>query len=468
MTPLDILSPFISSGELRAQVPHIYVEIGRKEVADFQETDYGQMIEQGLLAWKVAKPKQGLHVIYTPEPRNPATNRVVKAYLWMTPLAVQQYGDALHDIHVKAHIDREAKWTGSGNALSKDAFLRELLLDTVAASPQFQDQVLPETLTLMTPIKKPAKAKTEVGKIGADGFVKAIGARSPFFARRDQQGDILALMDELKIGPNTRVGTYDADFSPNLFALKAIAQAGSAGFDWLIAKGFAPQFDWYTAALTFSRDNTLEIWDRLAKVGVDPNQTGSHGSLWHAVVGSSYPLTPKQIAACSDWLRAHGVNWTITNPGGEMPLTPLLFRISRELGLQDFWGGGKRAAIGIGAFFNATMADLSGELKQLDQEVQVLEDLAFEMVKSGVSLTKPNKSGEAPIESIHPEQSSAQKYLDTTGENLFTCDHQKLRRTPAAYGAKHLAFIRRLEKASGLTLLDDPAMVPKSTRRRMP
>lgn len=152
-----------------------------------------------------------------------------------------------------------------------------------------------------------------------------------------------------------------------------------------------------------------------------------------------------------------------------MPIAPLLFRISRELGQQDFWGGAKRAAIGIGAFFSATMSDLSSELKGADEEVRALEKLVLDMVKSGVSLTQVDKSGAAPIDSIYPEQFSAQKYLDATGENLFTCDHQKLRRTPAAYGAHHLEFIRRLEKASGLTLLDDPsAMSPKPAKRRSP
>lgn len=124
--------------------------------------------------------------------------------------------------------------------------------------------------------------------------------------------------------------------------------------------------------------------------------------------------------------------------------------------MQDFYGSDP-----LGKMMATMMSGWPGvgqEMKEEKAGSNAIETLIMDMLRDGVDPEHKDKRGNTPLRSIHPEQISAERHLaNTTGEHLFFCDHEKLRRTPEAYGPVQLAFIRRLEQASGKSLLDDPA-----------
>lgn len=425
-------------------------------VADY-DAALDTLLTQGLAAWKVANNKPGLDkVLYTLEPRNPATGRFVSAYLFMTPLAVALHGQDLYKMYQEGMARRESEWTGSGQPVNFDEFQRTLLLDTVPVNPKLAHQV-PNNIKAMTKAAAPTKTgKTKYDEMGADGYATRISVRAYNVIDHDRTATgkaFLALLDNKKIGGGTAVGDR-YEWRQGHFEHMAINRAGADGVDWLVDHGFTPNIHWYLQAFhTKNGDSATVIWDRLAARGVDPTQADTHGTLWHSVLRN---LPPTDATPLFDWLKAHKVDWHKVNGGGELPLSTAISVASRSLGMQDFYGTdplGKMAA--------AMMKGWPGADQEMEEEKagsNSIETLIMDMLRDGVDPTHKDKKGRTPLHSIHPEQTMAERHLaNTTGEHLFFCDHEKLRRTPEAYGPVQLAFIRRLEQASGKSLLDDPA-----------
>ena len=111
----DVLGGLVKEGRIRAQIPHGEpINLGGEDPQAFAQyvADYDAALDtlltQGLAAWKVANNKPGLDkVLYTLEPRNPATGRFVSAHLFMTPLSVALHGQDLYKMY------QEGTWPGA-------------------------------------------------------------------------------------------------------------------------------------------------------------------------------------------------------------------------------------------------------------------------------------------------------------------------------------------------------------------
>ena len=100
------------------------------------------------------------------------------------------------------------------------------------------------------------------------------------------------------------------------------------------------------------------------------------------------------------WARKRNISFNEVDAQGDLPLATLLHKISHEAGVTDFFS----SANGSMAAMILAMADPGG---QAAKDFEFLEDLALEMVRSGVDLMHKNKQGLATAGNMFPEQASA-------------------------------------------------------------
>lgn len=471
MDPIDVLGGLAGEGKISAQVPDTPFnlsgeppEVFAQYVKSF-ETAIDKLFEQGAVAWKVANPKPGTgKVLYTRQARNPQTKRLVGAYLWMTPLAVARYGQQLYELYVKGCQAREEKWTGSGRAEPFDTWQAKLLLETVPVAPDFAHPVPPQIRAASTPLRK-TKTRTVYGKIGEDGFAERISMRK-FNELKYTRGDgeqLLATLEALKVGPATLVGEENVRFFDNIVDT-IIGQAGIRGVDWMLERGVKPTTGWYVMAINqIGGPKSLEVWDHLVSKGVDPKEAVDYGTLWHAIL---FNPPSEDATAYFDWLRKHGVDWNTPNPGGELPAARLISVLCQKLGQQDFYGA--TPAGNVISTMLMMMGKARQEMRTEKEQTLALENLLMDMIREGVDLTQKDKQGLSALDSLHPEQVFAERYLAKNGKNFFNCDLKVLARAPDAYGPKQLEFIRRLEMTTRLSLLDGPAAPNSKPRQARP
>lgn len=502
---LDVLSSMVDQGRVTAQLPEYIIDLDPQQDpvatqarADAREAQIEALIEEGLVAWKVATPKPGLaKTLYTQEARNPATGRLIGAYLWLTPLAVMAHGPAMHARYRKALDERNTQrgWAPE-EALALEDFETKLLRDCVPAAPAFQSQVPADILARMKPAPK---LKATAGVVQTDGYVPVLGPRntSVLLDQRWEPNTLLAKLDQWRVGASTRLsgGRWQqgsAAGGGGDIERIVIREEGVFGLQWLQNKGFAPRIDWLVYALTnCDKANRVPVLEAIVALGVDPTATLSDGSgdtLWHVAGGGNFEM--ETVA----WLKAKGVDWSRANASGEVPLRRLLSRINYQMGVADFYelpvegmGGGSMGSVAqmLGMLMGRAQAQAQqNEHDEARQHCAFLSDLAIEMVASGVDPFQKARDGSYPWQAIMPEQMRAQQYLvsqgsvDTSGPAparalgalLFGVDRDALRRTREAYGTAQLAFIERMERASGVSLLDgapaiEDAIKPKAHDR---
>lgn len=470
MGPIDVLGCLLREGRISAQIPDTHMNFSgeapekfAQSVNDF-EAVVDQLFEQGMVAWKVANPKPGLDkVLYTREARNPQTQRLVSAFLWMTPLAVSQYGQELYKLYTQGCAEREKSWAGAGQAEDFDSWQNKMLANTVPAAADFAQKLPPQILAATTP--KKTTSRVTYGKPGKDGFAERISTRK--FKELDyakERGEkFLAKLDALNVGPNTLIGAEGGTLA-DLIVHRVIERAGARGVDWMLEKGFESSTEWFAiAANRLDGSQSLALWNHLVAKGVDPKGQTGLGTLWHALL-----FTPprQDEAAHFDWLRAQGVDWHAPNPGGELPAAKLISKLCQKMGQADFYdatpGGNVMMAVLM------MIGQGSKELKDEKQQAKALEQILMDMIADGVDLTRKNNQGVSALDCLHPDQVSAQAYLTKRGENFFTCDPSALKRAPEAYGPAQRAFIQRLEMATGFKLLDDPEGAQPKPRQARP
>lgn len=468
---IEVLCSAVEGGRTRAQVPEVALWISN-DPADEQKTidlndkitrSIERAIEEGLVAWSVANPNPMTgKVLYTKEPRNPTTNRLVTAFAFMTPLAVAQYGDELYQSYKKVFQEK-------GVAPPSEAeFKQAILPTTVPASPAFASQVPADIQAIATPPKAP-KAAARKTKIGSDGFADYIGARNAqlIFENRDA-ASLLQQMENLKIGPNTQFAPSRFMHYENLEAW-VINIAGRDGVELLAKKDFPLDFEHYLSALHSS--NPIGAMDALEQAGVDPRGSGQHGNLANLWAHARKWEEPGVF----EWISQRGIPFTQGDMEGDLPISALLHAISHQSGMVDFFTDGADMSL------NGVMQMLGVMgFNEETQKLEALEDLAIQMVESGADISQPNKSGRAAYLSIFPPQERVMKRLyqatDPNSQNreaqvmrgMFGGDRSKIKSDPEMYGPKMLAFIRRLEAASGVSILDSAspsvAQTPKSPR----
>lgn len=476
---INVLAGAFSYGHARAQVPHqVWIpntgsEEDRAQAqlhADTMAQAIDRAITEGTLAWSVANPTRLTgKVIYTTEPRNPDTGRLLNTYAFMTPLALVRYGPELYERYVQAIATREKALGYELAALDEPQFRQSLLQTTVPVAPALAHLVPADILAQAAP-PKPKKVKPTVG---ADGFISALGPRqAQSLLYGDLKGQaLLDRLDKWKIGPSTSLpGARD----PAAEIIRAvISHAGPAGVVWLTARQFTLPDDVYRLAL--SGNAGAPVLDALEQAGVDPHATTRDGNLWN-FIADTRRWDPEVV----EWARAREVSWHEKNAVGDVPLSLLFHAISHEAGLVDFFspdrmGGGTLGP--LAAFAASMVPTMRGEMKQHSDRVDFLENLALEMVRDGVDLEQENKQGLKVSAHIFPEQSSAQARLfalsdpkspDRGGDvmrELMFGDRDKLRRDPGAYGQRARDFIRKVEQASGQSLLEpDGTQLRKSPR----
>lgn len=483
---IRLLGGLISEGRVRGQVPQWFIDptISPEEAQalyDSHEVSIGRLIDAGVLAWKVGNTQPGRpKVLYTTEPKNPLTNRLVSAYLWMTPLAVIQYGQELHDLYVQAITDKKAQYPVMDPPLPFEEFKAKLLLDTVPASPTFASQVPTDILAATTPKKK---VKPKAGGMTSSGDIAILGPRnSELIIFNDYKSqDILTKLDQWKVGPSTRLTERSGETKPGgdgYIERVAILSCGLMGVDWLVNKGFAPDHNWYFYAMSLPDPDSIGVFNKIKALGVDPQSTSNDGfsnTLWHLLSRHQQQWSSEKI----QWLRQEKVDWSIPDSSGTLPLTGLLRSIQSNLHSSSLFNlniGGMNIGSMFSQFMPGMASEMAQENKQRDDEIKLLSALAEDMLKSGVDPFQKALDGSYPWQTICPEQFRTQQLLasrlpagtpDPEGEvmrQMFFGDRKAIHNDREAYGPEMLAFIDQMEQAYGGPLLDPPSAAPKAKR----
>lgn len=253
-----------------------------------------------------------------------------------------------------------------------------------------------------------------------------------------------------------------------------VIKAGPQGVQWLLDKGFEPDFIWYNQAINSALEDLDKTFDAIEAAGVSPHNPTDGNSLWH-MIGFAGNWDQKAV----EWARSRNVDWHAFNDQNRQPLHSLIYSINSSAGITDFFS--PSGPMGFLSGVMGSILDFSSDLKDQKDHRSILEDIAVEMVKSGVSLYHKDKDGVAPIDNILPEQSRAERYFHNQADPSLSDEEKSrfvisqmmgnksavddMRQDPAAYGSDQLSFIQRLEQASNAGILNTPTASPK---RRVP
>lgn len=492
----QMLSSLASRGKIGGQVPHMTLfltpETTPGEYDGLQAENaatIARLIQDGRVAWKVGVVTPGRpKVLYTNEPKNPLTGREIQAYLWMTPLAVMHHGAELYAAYAGHIQEAQRKYPQTPPPLGRAEFDAQLLLDTVPVDPKFASLVpahiaaatIPAPKVKTKPIAKPSKTPL--------GHVATLGARnSEAVVFNDEKGQ--ALLDKLEqwnVGPGTQMGGRYGEGDPNISTTyyierAAITSAGVTGAQWLAKRGFTPDASWLVHAMDMDDPDGLATMRAIQALGADPKGlTGGvmQNTLWHELtLNAGDRVTQARI----DWLKAEGVDWNAANIAGELPLASLLSQINSKMTTDDFFSangpmGNFGAMLSSMAGSMPGMGGLAGQLAKdgakNKKEIDVLTDLAIEMVQGGVDPFQKALDGTYPWQRIGPDQIRAEKLIHSrlpksepnperaVMQELFFGDRESLKKDRAAYGTKMLSFIERMEAACGTPLLTPAGNAP--------
>lgn len=197
----------------------------------------------------------------------------------------------------------------------------------------------------------------------------------------------LEIAQKLNIGPKTKIcwdalygnhyGEKYGEMSYDWVANRVVEDAGLEGAKWLKEKGFSPSIKWLEAAIRTRRYDDLE---GLKELGCDPHEPTDIGSLWHLMIGD---WDEKVVS----WLKKEGVDPTIPNMKGELPLERLMYDININANRDDFYGAG------IGKMLMPLMnmmhqsgeyGDVLGEKAKGQKDLKRMKDLAKEFMQMGL------------------------------------------------------------------------------------
>jgi hypothetical protein len=305
----------------------------------------------------------------------------------------------------------------------------------------------------------------------------------------------LALLEKWGVGPDTwmRQSHQKIPYSAaGNVATAAINMAGTSGIDWLLERGFTPEFDWFRIAFSSRREDRDQVLNALVGAELDPHGTDeNNNTLWH-IVASSQEFDPVAV----HWLRSNKVSWSASNAQGETPLCLLMSAIAHKAGVSAFFEApifgsdvrsiGSEVKQGLASFFGGSGQGLVNEINndraERSKELKVLEDLAVDMVQAGESLQHKNTAGVSAAAHYFPEQSRVTQVLARNAPAGVDPDAYAMQtmmglggwpkpsfNDPDMFGAEQQAFLHRLESVSGEMLLVSPASTtPTPPRRRGP
>ena len=477
---MDLLASRVRQGYVGGQVPELIFVHPDSENADQVLVTHQQAIErliqQGMLGWKCAKKPGRPEVLHTLRPINPATGRELSAFLWMTTLALDTHGDALYAAYSKAEgikVLSRGEWN--------DQMRREVIAAPAHLAHLTQPPLPPQKI--ITPKADPTP--------NAEGFATRMGPRhSETLVHGGDVGaeDYLKLLDKWNAGPTTlltRSGYSAGEAEADWFHAAIFAHAGARAVPWMLARGIGMESNNYAHALSYrpgDQDRAVGIrdtWNALLAAGVAPaGPLTQGGTLWHHMVHQWQPPLVQ-------WLKEQGVDWSLPNAHGVLPLALLLQNYVHDQGTQDFYedgdlfgGTSMKAMLQSMGMAHGLAPTLAAELDHSRQHLAFMEDLVVDMLRSGVSPTAVDNQGRTPLDAIYPEQLHLEKAIsdqagaatpaalrDTVVGTMMFGDMDAMRRSRKAYSANMIRFIEKIEHESGVVILGDEAIPLRRPRR---